>query len=113
MNNNLNLKRRIMARIYLEYTKNVFWEYPDYFMFALFLVTSFMLVSFHDVLINMPKDSFPHLFDFSVVAVRNTSLVLQVLIAGFFVRVIVGGTMLAYKNFGDKLPLIKLIKLRY
>jgi len=111
MNN--SLKRRIMARIYFEYTKNTFMEYPDYFMFALFMVSSFMLVSFHDVLINIPKDSFPHTFAFFVSALKNTSLVLQILIAGFFIRVIALGSVLTYKNIGAKWSLTKLIRFRY
>jgi hypothetical protein len=96
MNN--NLKRRIMAHVYFEYTKNTFLTHPDYFMFTLFLVTSFALVSIRNVLINIPKDSFPHVFGFLVVAVRNTSLVIQILVVGFFVRIIVGSSMLVYKN---------------
>ena len=87
-----------MARIYFEYTKNTFLEYPDYFMFALFLVTSFMLVSIRDVLINIPKDSFPHAFNFLIIALRNTSLVLQILIVGFFIRVFTSSAVLAYKH---------------
>lgn len=103
MNN--SLKRKIMARIYFEYTKNTFREYPDYFMFAFFVVASFTLVSLHDVLINVPKDSLPGLFNFLVVAVRDTSWILQVLIVGFFARVAVAGFRAAYKaakniNFG-------------
>lgn len=97
MKNN-SLKRKIMARIYLQYTKNTFMEYPDYFMFALFLVTSFMLISISDVVSNIPRDSFPHAFSFFMIALRNTSLVLQILIAGFFVRVVVGSAMFTYKN---------------
>lgn len=87
-----------MARIYFEYTKNTFIQYPDYFMFALFIATSFMLVSTRDVLNNIPKDSFPHVFNFLVVALRNTSLAIQILITGFFVRVLVGSSILVYKN---------------
>lgn len=102
-----------MARIYLEYTKNAFMEYPDYFMFALFMVTSFMLVSFRDVLINIPKDGFPHAFAFFVSALRDTSVILQILIGGFFVRVIALSTKLTYKNINTKWPLAKLIRLRY
>jgi hypothetical protein len=87
-----------MARIYMEYTKGLLFEHPDYFMFAIFLVTSFMLISIRDVLNNFPKDSFPHAFNFFVAALQNTSLIIQILIAGFFIRVIVGSTMFAYKN---------------
>lgn len=87
-----------MARIYLEYTKNTFMEYPDYFMLALFIATAFILISISDVLSNLPKDSFPHAFNFLIIAFRNTSIVLQVLIAGFVVRVAIGGAILTYKN---------------
>ena len=87
-----------MARIYFEYTKNTFLEYPDYFMFTLFAATSFILVSFHDVLNNIPKDNFPNIFNFLVVALRNTSWVIQALIAGFLIRIIIAGSKLAHKG---------------
>ena len=108
MNRILNLKRRIMARIYIEYTKNVFMEYPDYFMLAVFIIISFMLVSISDVLNNIPKDSFPHAFNFFAYALRDTSWIIQALIAGFFIRIIVSGTILAYKNIGIKWSTVKL-----
>jgi hypothetical protein len=116
MNNNLNnnLRRRVMARIYFEYTKNVLWEYPDYFMFAIFVVTAFTMVSIRDVLMNLPKDNFSNIFNFLVAALRSTNVLIQILIVGFFVRVIVGGSILAYKNISShKWPLAKLIKLKY
>jgi len=93
-----NLKRRIMARIYFEYIKNIFLEYSDYFMFALFLVISFMLISIQDVLVNIPKDNFSNIFNFFIVALRNTSWVIQALIAGFIIRITIAGSKLTYKN---------------
>jgi hypothetical protein len=98
MNTNINLKRRIMARIYFEYGKNAFLDYPDYFMLALFVVTAFLLVSIHNVLANLPKDNISNVFNFLIVAVRNTSLVIQLLLVGFFTRVVIGSSILIYKN---------------
>jgi hypothetical protein len=95
---NKNIKRRIMARVYLEYTKNTFLDYPDYFMFAFFFIMSIILVSFSDVLANIPRDSFPHFFNFTVVAMRDTSWILQLLIAGFVIRVAISGSKMAYRN---------------
>lgn len=94
----LSLKRRVMTRVYIEYTKNIFMEHPDYFMLAVFIVTSFMLVSIHDVLNNIPKSDLPSAFVFSLYAIRGTSWIIQALIAGFFVRVIIAGSILTYKN---------------
>jgi hypothetical protein len=102
-----------MARVYFEYTKSALLEYPDYFMFVLFVVTSFMLVSVRDVFINMPKDSLSHIFRFYVAALRDTSLIIQVLISGFFVRVIIGSGILVYKNMDSRWSLAKLIRLKY
>lgn len=104
--NILNLKRRVMARVYLEYIKSTFMEYPDYFMLGLFVLTSFALVLVHeisvnDVLNNMPKDNLSSTFDFLWVALWNTSWIIQALIAGFFIRVIIGGSISAYKNIKD------------
>ncbi|MFH0804501.1 MAG: hypothetical protein V1896_02785 [Candidatus Zambryskibacteria bacterium] len=113
MNNILNLKKRVMARIYIEYTRRFLWEHPDYLMFALFLAASFMLISIHDVLNNVPKDNLSGFFNFFVVAIRNTSLVIQILIAGFLARVVIGGGILAYKNINTRWPIAKLIRFRY
>lgn len=110
---NKNLRRRIMARIYFEYTKNTFREYPDYFMFALFLVTAFMLVSVRDVLTNIPKDNIPGVLNFFIVAFRDTSLVLQILIGGFLARILVSGSIFTYKNINTRWSIAKLIRLRY
>jgi hypothetical protein len=98
MNNILDLKKRVMARIYIMYAKNIFMEYPDYFMLLLFVIVSFTLVSIHNVLANIPKDNPINIFNFLVIALKNTSWIIQVLIAGFFVRVIVSGIRLTYKN---------------
>ena len=87
-----------MARVYFEYTKNTLLEYPDYFMFAFFVATIFMFVSIRDVLINIPKDSLPNLFNFLVAALRNTSWIIQALIVGFLLRVSIVGSRLIYKN---------------
>lgn len=87
-----------MARVYLEYTKNTLLEYPDYFMIALFLGTSLALVSVRSILTNVPKDNLVHTFNFFVIALRNTSWIIQTLVVGFFVRILVSGLMLAYKN---------------
>lgn len=97
--NFLNLKKRVMARIYLEYTKNAFREYFDYFMFALFVVTSFFLISIRDVFNNMPKDNFMSTFNFFWAALRGTSLVIQALIAGFLIRAVVGSAILVHRNY--------------
>ena len=105
-----------MARIYLEYTKNTFLEYPDYFMFVIFLVTTFVLVSVRDVLVNIPKNDLSGTFNFFVVAFENTSLIFQVLIIGFVIRVVAGFSLAAYKNissgkwFGAKMAGAELLK---
>jgi hypothetical protein len=101
MNNNLSLKRKIMARIYFEYTKNILSEYPDYFMFALFVITSFTLVSVRDVFINFRNtigSNFFSTFNFAFAALRDTSWIIQILIAGFFARIAFLGIRKTYKN---------------
>ena len=113
---NSNLKRRVLVRIYLEYAKNTFLDYPDYFMFGLFVVTSFTLVSVRDVLINisnLPITDLSYDFNFFMVALLNTSLIIQVLIAGFFVRTILISIKFGYKNISSKWFLSKLIKFKY
>ncbi len=96
MNTNfLNLKTRVMGQIYIEYLKNIFMERPDYFMLALFVVVSYLLISINDVLNNMPQNN---TFNFLLVAVRDTSWIIQALIAGFFIRAGILCTKLLYKN---------------
>jgi hypothetical protein len=102
-----------MARVYIEYTKNLVVKHPDYFMLAVFVMTSFFLVSTRDVLMNIPRDSFPSFFNFFVVALRKTSFVIQIFIVGFFVRAIVMGAILVRKNFSDKLSLSWLKTFKY
>jgi len=98
MNNILNLKRRVMARIYVEYAKNILLDYPDYFMLLVFIVTAFILVSIHDVVNNLPKNDLSSAFNFFVDALQKTSWIIQVMIAGFLVRVIVISSKLTYRN---------------
>jgi hypothetical protein len=98
MNNILNLKKRVMARIYVEYAKNILLGYPDYFMLLVFMVSTFMLVSIHDVLNNIPKNNLSGDFNFFVVALQNTSWIIQALIIGFLIRVVIAGSRLTYKN---------------
>jgi|GEM_PF-4219911 len=99
MNTNfLNLKTRVMTRIYLRYIKNTFMERSDYFMFAIFVIVSYLLISIHDVLNNIPKNDMSSAFNFFLVAVRNTSWIIQVLIAGLFIRACTICAKLLYKN---------------
>jgi hypothetical protein len=116
MNNNPSLKRRIMAHIYFEYTKNAFLEYPDYFMFALFVATTFALVSISDVFVNItnvPRDHLSNFFNFAFIALRDTSWIIQALIAGFLVRVAVSGVRKSYKNINTHWIESSLSKFRY
>ncbi len=83
----VKLKKKIMARIYLEYAKDSLLEHPDFFMLPLFIAVFFSLVSVKNVLINMPKDSLYSLFNFMMAAFRNTSWAIQSLVGLFFARV--------------------------
>ena len=95
MSNNLELKlrRRVMLRIYLEYTKSLLVKYSDYFMGAIFLVSFFMMVSLKNVFTNMPKGDFGQIFNFLLLAFKDTDWLLQILLAGLLIR-LVGGLIL-------------------
>lgn len=87
MNN--SLKKRIMFRVYLEYAKNVLKDYPDYFMFGIFIIFSFVSVSLYDVFINTKSiagTNFSSVFSFLFYAILNTSWILQAFIVGFLIR---------------------------
>ena len=107
INNFLNLKKRVMARIYMEYTKNAFVEHPDYFMLALFIIISFAMISIGDILTNVPKNDFPSAFTFFVSALKGTSWIIQALITGFIIRVVFSGVRLTYKNINTSRILAK------
>lgn len=94
-----------MVRVYVEYAKNIFFTYPDYFMSMVFMSASLALVSIRDVLSNVPKGSFSGLFYFFVSAARNTHWLLQALIAGFVARVIFSGAKIGYKKIRPSLSL--------
>jgi hypothetical protein len=98
MNNILDLKKRVMSRIYIIYAKNIFMEYPDYFMLLLFMVVFFTLNSASHILANMPKDNLANVFNFSVVALEKTDWIIQALIVGFLIRVVFVASKLTYKN---------------
>ena len=90
-----------MSRIYFEYTKNTLLEYPDYFMSAFFVATAVMLVSIRDVFANLasvPEHNLSDIFNFLFVAMRDTSWILQALLAGFVLRVAFSGVRKVQKN---------------
>lgn len=99
MNN--SLKKRIMFRVYLEYSKNVLKEYPDYFMFAVFIIFSFISVSLYDVFINTTsiiKNDIFSVFGFFGSAILNTSWIIKAFILGFLVRTSYVGLKSLNKN---------------
>lgn len=90
-----------MACVYLEYTKNMFTGYPDYFMMGIFVAISFASVSIYDVFINTTnilQVNIFSIFSFFVSAILNTSRIIQILIAGFLIRTVFTGIKLAQKN---------------
>lgn len=108
----LNLKNKVMARIYLEYTKNLLVEHPDYFMLAAFLIVSFVSVSIYDVFANtagiLKTDVFS-VFNFLIAAVKDTNWIIQAFLVGLLVRMTFLATRLTYrKSAGVKWPLAKL-----
>jgi len=99
MNN--SLKKRIMARIYVQYFKNILIDYPDYFMFGIFIIFSFVSISLYDVFVNtmsIIKTDFPSIFSFFYYAILNTSWIIQALIIGFLVRTAYIGIKTANKS---------------
>lgn len=99
-----------MTRVYLEFAKNTVTERPDLVMLGVFVIFSFVFVSFKDVLTNMPRDNFSSLFNFLIIAVRDTSWILKALIAGFLVRIAAGGVIFAHKNLGEIRARLSLVK---
>jgi hypothetical protein len=67
-------------------------------MFLLFMTICFTFVSMKDVLENIPKDSLVSAFNFFVSAIKNTTWIIQALIAGFLVRVSVASSLSVYRN---------------
>lgn len=109
----LGLKKRIMVRIYVQYAKNIVAEHPDYFMLLIFATVSFMLISVNDVVHNIPLYSLSNAFGFFVVAVKNTSWIIQILIVGFVIRTIAAGIVFVNKNINTRRSVAKLIRFKY
>lgn len=111
-----NLKKRIMVRVYVEYTKSAVVKYQDYLMLGIFVIVSLTLVSIQDVLINagnISRTNLPSLFSFFTAALKNTSWMMQILIAGLFVRIIFLGAKLTYRNMNSNWTRTKLFRLKY
>ena len=98
MNNILSLKKRVMARIYVEYTKNILLGHSDYFMLLVFMVVFFTLNSIGHILTNIPKDNPVDVFNFLVAALEKTDWIIQALLIGFLARVLFVGSKFTYKN---------------
>jgi hypothetical protein len=96
----MNLKRRIMARIYLEYTKNILGEYPDFFMAIIFIIALFTMIPFKEVIADMPKENLPSALQFLENYFMNSSWIIQALVVGFLIRIIVSGIRSLLKNSG-------------
>lgn len=100
---NSSLKKRVMIRVYFVYARNIFLTYPDLFMSVIFFVTAFILVSFRSVFNNLLTSLSSGIWNFLVIAIRDTSIILQILMAGFIIRVAVAASKRAFKNirFGN------------
>lgn len=99
--NFLSLKNRVMVRIYVQYAKDVVHEYPDYFMLGLFMIVSLLSVSIIDVFHNttgiLRNDMFS-VFAFIFAAIKNTSIIIQLFMAGFIVRLAIISARFIYKG---------------
>lgn len=112
--NFLSLKNRVMARIYFEYAKNLAREYPDYFMMGLFVAISLLSVSVVDVFNNttgIMRSNVFSVFAFALAAIKNTSWIIQLFLAGFVVRLAILSAKIIYRN-GSSIKW-NLLRLRY
>lgn len=104
-----------MNRIYLEYAKNITLSNLGYIIPSMFLVVLFMSISIQNIFSNMPKDSVSGLFNFFIVAIKDTEWVIQLTVV---VIALYGSAALlkfAYKNVESIKSFLpgKLLRIRY
>jgi len=93
-----NLKKRVMWRIYVLFTKDVIFEHKGYFILSALVVYSFIFVSIKDVMVNTPKDDLTHTFNYLMVALRDTEWIMQAMLAGAVIWIGVAISKSIYKN---------------
>lgn len=118
MSNNfkLNLKTRVMARIYMEFVKSAIIRRIEYILPGAFLLVLLASVSIQSILNNMPKDSMSHTFNFWFVAVRDTEWVIQGAVALLAIWACFTIFRFAYKLLWKRVDLLKyfgLLKIKY
>ncbi len=100
----MNLKNRVMARIYIEHSKALLWRNLS-LLASLFIVTYLSVcISMPNVLHNMPKESLHSMLTFYLSAFKNTEMFIKVVIVSFLVSV----TLSVYKllkSYREYLPL--------
>src|SRR3989338_8143692 len=78
---NIELKKRVMARIYVEYAKNILFRYAEYIFPLMIAFSLFMSISIGNIIENMPKDSAGSTLNFILSAVKNTEWTIQLMLA--------------------------------
>jgi len=68
-----------MSRIYIIYFKNLLVDNTAILILPVFATISYMCVSLHNVLHNIPKSDLSGTFNFTLSAIRDTELAMQIM----------------------------------
>ncbi|MEK7117419.1 MAG: hypothetical protein AAB861_01455 [Patescibacteria group bacterium] len=118
MNNNfkINLKTRVMVRIYMEFVKSAIIRHIEYILPGAFLLVLLASVSIQNIMNNMPKDNMSHAFNFLFAAVRDTEWAVQGVVALLTVWACFTIFRFAYKLLWKRIDLLKyfgLLRIKY
>lgn len=110
----LNLKNRVMARVYIEYTKEFLLTHFGYVVLMVLILDFIITVSIRDVIKNMPLTNFKSFVGFIIIAIRDTNIILKSIGATLVLRII----FLTYKKTHDVIKNVHYqkflpIKIRY
>lgn len=101
-----------MARIYIQYFRNIMLQRMEYILSGAFLLSLFASVSVINIFNNMPKDNIEHAFSFLMIALKNTEWMVQAILVAIGLWLSIRAYRFAYKNI-DSLKNFNLLKLRY
>jgi len=90
MENNLQnkLKEKVMRGVYLEYGKNWALQNLPYILPIILFLSLFMLVSVSDIISNLSQISLASIFNFILVAMRDTEVAVQIIFGAFLLSLV-------------------------
>src|SRR5688572_16725776 len=89
INTNSSLRRRVMLRIYVEYWKSSILAHREYVLPTVFFLFLLSLLSIGDIISNLSHVQPGSLFNFALLAAKNTELSVQIIFGTLFISLAV------------------------